>query len=127
MSGKLPNSTLTALPTVTIKLSGTELPESYLVYEVSISQTIYKISKASITILGGKSFQNTFEESEKSMFEPGVEIEISMGYDQKNTLVFKGIISKHALKIESGYEKYNYKNKLVLECSDKALKMTFEK
>lgn len=127
MSGKLPNSTLTALPTVTIKLSGTELPESYLVYEVSISQTIYKISKASITILGGNSFQNTFEESEKSMFEPGVEVEISMGYDQKNTLVFKGIISKHALKIESGYEKYNYKNKLVLECSDKALKMTFEK
>ena len=127
MSGKLPNSTLTALPTITIKLDGTELPASYLVYEVSIQQIIYKISKATVTILGGNSFQNTFEESEKSIFEPGVEIEISMGYDQKNTLVFKGIISKHALKIESGYEKYNYKSKLILECADKALKMTVEK
>ena len=127
MSGKLPNSTLTSLPTLIVKLDGTELPASYLVYEVTTWQTIYKISKASVTILGGNSFQNTFEESQKSMFEPGVEIEISMGYDQKNTMVFKGIISKHALKIESGYEKYNYKNKLVLECADKALKMTFEK
>lgn len=127
MAGKLPNSTLTSLPTVTIKLGGSELPASYLVYEIAIRQSIYKISKASVTILGGNSFQNSFEESEKSMFEPGVEIEVSMGYDQKNTLVFKGIISKHSLKIESGYEKYNYRNKLVLECADKALKMTLEK
>ena len=54
----------------------------------------------------------------------GKEVEISFCYDQSNSLVFKGIISKHSLKIQRGFQDNKTNNLLVIECVDKAVKLS---
>lgn len=127
MTAILPNSTLNANPSYSIQIAGSEIDASLVIFSIHVWQEANKISKARVVILGGDSYQNKFEESEDSKFEPGKEIEIKLGFDQKNESVFKGVISKHSLQIRPGYEQSTYKNALILDCSDKAIKMTAEK
>jgi Rhs element Vgr protein len=127
MTAILPNSTLNANPSYSIQIAGTEIAATFVIFSIHVWQEANKISKARIIILGGDSYQSTFIESEEDKFEPGKEIEIKLGFDQKNESVFKGVISKHALNIRPGYEQSTYKNALILDCSDKAVKMTTEK
>ena len=127
MTAILPNSTLNANPSYSIQIAGSEIDSSLVIFSIHVWQEANKISKGRVVILGGDSYQNKFEESEDSKFEPGKEIEIKLGFDQKNESVFKGVISKHSLQIRPGYEQSTYKNALILDCSDKAIKMTAEK
>lgn len=127
MTAKLPNKTVNLNPSYSIQIEGSELATTFVVFTIQVWQEVNIISKARIVILGGDSYQSTFEESEETQFEPGKEIEIKLGFDQKNETVFKGVISKHALKIRPGYELATHKNMLILECLDKAVKMTTER
>jgi D-alanyl-D-alanine dipeptidase len=68
-----------------------------------------------------------FPESEISSFAPGKAVDISLGYAQKNVKVFSGIITKHSIDIGLDYLSFSSRNLLVLEASDKAIKMTVGK
>ena len=47
-----------------------------------------------------------------------------MGYDQKNSTVFKGIIDKHSIVLKNGYQKQKSNSILVIECVDKSILLT---
>jgi len=104
-----------------IKINGTLLPNSYEVKSIETFKEVNKISKASFMIFGGDHFNNAFDESEDSLFDVGNAVEIQMGYDQKNTIVFEGIIEKHRISIQEGYTQNKERSALVISCVDKAI------
>ncbi|MEY2904583.1 MAG: hypothetical protein RJA52_599, partial [Bacteroidota bacterium] len=83
MTAKLPNKTVNLNPSYSIQIEGSELATTFVVFTIQVWQEVNTISKARIVILGGDSYQSTFEESEETQFEPGKEIEIKLGFDQK--------------------------------------------
>jgi Rhs element Vgr protein len=127
MSATSPNDTDSQLPSFTITLDGSPLDSSFVVLGLNVWKNVNKVSRASITILAGDTYMGTFEESESANFAPGVDVVISMGYDQTNIGVFTGVLVKHAISVKRGYETSNFRSLLVLECVDKAVKMTLAK
>lgn len=103
------------------------MAKDLVVMKIHVKSDINKVAKASVSILGGNSHESLFPESELADFEPGKEIVISMGYAEKNSQVFSGIIVKHRLSISEGYLSSSSKSLIVLEAADKAIKMTLEK
>ncbi|MEY3323673.1 MAG: hypothetical protein RLZZ417_3256 [Bacteroidota bacterium] len=111
----------------TITFNGSVLPDDLMVYKISTWEEVNKIARAKIEIIGGDTSLHLFPESEETAFEPGSEVEISLGFDQLNEVVFSGIIVKHSISIKPGYQNAYYKNLVVLECADKAIEMTYQK
>ena len=111
----------------TITFNGSELPNDLMVYKISTWEEVNKIARARIEIIGGDTSLHLFPESEEAAFQPGAEVEISLGFDQLNEVVFSGIIIKHNISVKSGYQNAYYKNLVVLECADKAIAMTYQK
>ena len=127
MSSKSPNDSLQLGISFEIKIGGKVVPKELVIMKILVKSEVNKISKASVSFLGGNSYENTFPESEMDFFEPGKEIVISLGYAEKAKQVFSGIIYKHRLAIGEGYLSYASRSLLVIEAADKAIKMTVEK
>ena len=119
-----PNDSLQKTTSFTVKLNNKELGSEYEVMRIHVWNEVFKVSRARITIVAGDSYLGTFEESEQADFAPGKDVEISVGYDQTNAVVFKGIILKHKIEIRDGYLTLASRSLLVLDCSDKAVKLT---
>ena len=97
------------------------LDSNFEINKIITFKEINKLSRARIQILGGDYTKNTFNESENKIFDPGNEVEIKFGYDQKLTLIFEGIILKHSISIKEGFIKKKSKSLLVIDCVDKAV------
>ncbi len=108
----------------TIKINSKELDSELIVMRVDVWGEVNKISRATISIIAGDIHLNTFEESEMADFEPGKDVEISLGFKQTNAIVFKGVVVKHRIEVRAGYERLRTRSVLILECADKAIKMT---
>lgn len=106
------------LVTYKIKVGGTELPATVHVMNINIEKEINRIPSAKIIIADGNPSKNDFAVSNDGLLIPGKEIEITAGYHSDETTIFKGIIIKHSLKIRSD------NSLLIIECRDKAVKMT---
>tara|TARA_B100000767_G_C19777995_1_gene543872 strand:- start:8834 stop:10648 length:1815 start_codon:yes stop_codon:yes gene_type:complete len=104
-----------------IKIDKKPLDSSYEVNKVLAFKEINKLGRARIHILGGDYTTNSFVESENEVFDPGNEVEIKLGYDQKYTLVFQGVILKHSISVKEGYLRKKTRSQLVIECVDKAV------
>jgi phage protein D/phage baseplate assembly protein gpV len=119
-----PSDSLNEIASFDVKVGGTQIESSYKLFRIQIFKEVNKLSRATISIMGGDPKENNFDESEESIFATGSEVEISLGYEQSNILVFKGIISKHALQIKKGFQTSATNNLLIIECVDKAVKLT---
>jgi Rhs element Vgr protein len=97
-----PNAILksTSLPSFTILSNGIALDASQVI-SIRISTEIGKIPDAEIILSDGNVAKQTFEVSTKNDFTPGNELEIKVGYHQKNKGVFKGNIIKHSIRTSS--------------------------
>ncbi len=126
-SKKSPDDSLQLVTSFEVKVGGKPLPKEMVVMKIHVKSEANKISRAYLSILGGKSYENLFPESENASFAPGKDVEISLGYAEKNTKVFSGIIVKHSLDVGLEYLSYSSRNLLILEAADKAIKMTIEK
>lgn len=115
----VPTSQPADLPTFSILINGNKIDATCKVASVSVIKSINRISSASIIMYDGNPSDETFEASSSGDFIPGKEIEIKAGYHSDESTIFKGIIVKHSIKI-----KKNLTSMLVLECKDKAVKMT---
>ena len=104
-----------------IKINGQLLDSDFEINKIITFKEINKLSRARIQILGGDYTKNTFNESENKIFDPGNEVEIKFGYDQKLTVIFEGIILKHSISIKEGFIKKKSKSLLVIDCVDKAV------
>jgi Rhs element Vgr protein len=110
---------------VTYKLfaGGVELGGEYQVLDIEIEKAVNKIGTARIvlTLEYDSGEDKTFEFSEESRLAPGEEIEVQLGYHSDDTSIFKGII------VNIGIRAYASMNQLILDCSDKAIKLTLDK
>ena len=98
-----------------IKIDKKPLDSSYEVNKVIAFKEINKLGRARIHILGGDYTTSSFVESESEVFDPGNEVEIKLGYDQKYTLVFQGIILKHSISVKEGYLRKKTRSQLIMQ------------
>lgn len=109
------------LVTFKILSEGTELPATAQVMHISVEKELNRIPTAKILILDGDPSSPNFPVSNADWFVPGKAIEIKAGYHADEETIFKGIVIKHSLKVRSNG------SFLIVECKDKAVKMTIGK
>lgn len=114
----IPSNQPKSVATFTLLSGGTELPKSYQVLSILVRKEINRIPSATLVLLDGDPAKQTFEISGKADFEPGKEIEIKVGYRSDEESIFKGVVVKHGIKVRKTGAA------LVVECKDKAEKMT---
>ncbi|MDX2304722.1 MAG: type VI secretion system tip protein VgrG [Microscillaceae bacterium] len=105
-----------------IKIDGKTLSNATPVVSISVSKIFNKIAMIRLVILDGDPSKRTFSLSNKDDFKTGREIEILLGYHQKNETVFKGLITKHSVKSTTNQASYLY-----IEAKEKAVLMTLER
>ena len=89
------------------------------VMSIVTCKEINRIPTAKIVLRDGDAAEETFAISNQEFFIPGKVIEIKLGKDRDNQLVFKGIVTRHCVKVtESG------QSDLVVECRDESVKLT---
>lgn len=106
------------IATFSIKIDGNAISETLNVFSVHVEKKVNRIPTAKIVILDGEPNTGKFEASSSSTFLPGSTISIEAGYDSKNELIFKGIITSQSLRIDSLIG-----SALEVECRDAAVKM----
>ncbi len=106
------------LVTFTITSGGSDIPDTYQILDIKISQEINKIAEAEITIRDGNASQQTFEITDSDTFVPGAEIEIQLGYESENESVFSGIVTKQSIKIDTAG------SLLLITCKDTIVQTT---
>lgn len=118
----IPISSPSEVVTTTILVNGAVIPDTVGVMGIQVVKEVNRIPFARVVIRDGSAAEEDFEISSGNSFIPGNEIEIQLGYSSENKIVFKGIITKHALKIRK-----DYSSVLMIECRDKAYKMTLNR
>lgn len=107
------------LATLSVKVNGSLIPDESRVYSIKVEYAINKISAAKIVILDGDASTGKFEASSSDTFLPGNDISIEAGYDTKNKLIFKGIITEQTIRIDDIIG-----SALIVTCKDEAIKTT---
>lgn len=115
----IPNPSQHDVSTFDILVNNTPINASYQLLGISINKEVNRIPTAKIIMRDGDAAQRTFEISNSNDFVPGNKIMIKLGFDSNNTQAFKGVITRHAVKI-----KENGKSELHIECKDETVKMT---
>ncbi|MBI0398299.1 type VI secretion system tip protein VgrG [Cyclobacterium marinum] len=103
--------------TVTVKVSGSELPDTVQIINVLVHRELNRIPYAKIVMLDGDPSSGNFPLSNEATLLPGSEIEILAGYNAEMVTIFKGSILNHKIKIRDRGAV------LVIDCKDKAFKM----
>lgn len=115
----IPNPSQHDVASFNILLNGAAMDASYEVLSISIDKEINRIPTAKIVLKDGDASLANFEISNKADFVPGTEIVIKIGFDSKNNQAFKGIITKHTIKVKESGD-----TQLLIECKDVAVRMT---
>ena len=115
----IPTSESSDLATQTIKINDAELERSYQIVSMTVSKEINRVASAKLCLIDGEASSSDFKGSNSELFIPGNEIEILSGYHSEEETIFKGIIVKQSIKIRK-----EGSAKLLIECRDKAHKMT---
>lgn len=113
------------LSSLAFLVDGSEIKDYYQISGVEVHKALNKISSAKVILQDGRTDipkTQKFQISETKDFEPGKEVEIKMGYDNKEKTVFKGIITGHRLRLRASGE-----HELIVRCSDKAIKLTLNR
>jgi len=119
VSQTLPGTQDVDLVTFTIKVDGTPLDSSFQVVSINVNKEINKIPMAKLVLYDGDAAAQDFAASNKDTLVPGAEIEVTAGYHSDEATIFNGIILRHSLKIRGSSSPL-----LILDCRDKAVKMT---
>lgn len=117
-SGYIQTAKTPDLVTYKVMSGGTELPVQYGIKSIVVEKEVNRIPHARIVILDGSAPDQNFKLSSENLLIPGKEIEITVGYHSKEDTLFKGVVVKHNLKVKNG------STYLIVECKDKAVKMT---
>lgn len=115
----IPNPSQHDVVSYNILLDGNDMDASYEILSISIDKEINRIPTAKILIKDGDASLAQFEISNKNDFIPGREIIIKIGFDSNNKQAFKGLITKHQVRV-----KENGNTQLMIECKDYAMRMT---
>jgi len=114
----IPSDRPKSVVTHTIISGGTEVSRQYQLLSIIVNKEVNRIPMATLVYTDGELSKQSFELSGKADFEPGKEIEIKVGYSTDEKTLFKGIVIKHSIRVR------NKNSVLIIECKDKAVKMT---
>ncbi|RCU50557.1 type VI secretion system tip protein VgrG [Corallincola holothuriorum] len=106
------------LITFTLKSDGVALSADYEVEMLDIRRHANKIASATLVLIDGDPARATFAHSSAATLVPGAEIEILVGYNSRETSLFKGILLRQQLKVTE-----NGTSRLKVECRDGAFVM----
>ncbi|MFD2036111.1 type VI secretion system tip protein VgrG [Belliella marina] len=109
------------LVTQTIYIDGRELSNVFHLLNVVVHKEVNRIPMAKLVFSDGDPSTRDFSLSNMDELMPGQSIEIAAGYHSDETVIFKGIIIKHQIKVK-GTSSY-----LIVECKDQAVKLTVGK
>ncbi|MEL6863534.1 MAG: type VI secretion system tip protein VgrG [Bacteroidota bacterium] len=102
-----------------ILINGSAISETYDIYELKVQKLANRIASAKLKILDGSVADESFPLSSGDDFVPGNEIELQAGFDLSTESIFKGIITSQSIQ----YKEHSG-SMLLVECRDKAVKMT---
>lgn len=114
----IPDKSLHGVDSFNIMLDNVAINPAYEVISVVVSKEINRIPTARIVMRDGEAATQKFEISDSNDIIPGKKIQIQFGRDGQNKQVFKGIITKNAIKV-----KENGNTELHIECKDEAVRM----
>ncbi len=114
----IPSEGAKSVATFTILSAGNKVSRQYHVLSIVVNKEVNRISSATIIMLDGDASEQSFNISNQPDFEPGNEIEIKVGFSNQEETIFKGIVIKHGIKVRKN------NSVLVIECKDKAVRMT---
>jgi Rhs element Vgr protein len=114
----IPSDAPKSVCTFTILSDGEEVPKEHHMLSLVVNKEINRIPSATIIFMDGNPAGESFEISNQELFQPGREIEIKAGYSSNEETIFKGIVIRHGIKIRKKG------SVLVVDCRDKAVKMT---
>ncbi|MGX5820941.1 type VI secretion system tip protein VgrG [Chitinophaga lutea] len=86
---------------------------------LSIGLELNKIPWARLIFADGAVESQEFAKSNMDLFSPGKPVEILLGYNQQQEPIFKGIIIRHAVKVQQARH-----YRLEIECRDVAVRST---
>jgi Rhs element Vgr protein len=112
-------SDVTTFDILTGKVGKLNVVNGFQLLSMQITKEANKIPFAKIVLRDGDSAKETFDTSDTDDFIPGKQIQIKIGRDGNNTLLFKGIIVSHAIKIRE-----NGNSELTIECKDECIRMS---
>jgi Rhs element Vgr protein len=104
---------------VSVSSEGTALPDSAKLLSLRVTRAVNRVPAACLEFVDGDMPSGTFPLSDAEQFKPGADIKIHAGYGGDEACIFEGIVIKHAVRITR-----NNDARLVVECRDKAIKMT---
>ncbi|WP_267221332.1 type VI secretion system tip protein VgrG [Dyella silvae] len=113
-----PNANTNGAIRVTVSASGQPLATLPIV-SVTVRRAVNRIPWAEIVLVDGDMPTGSFALSDAATFAPGADIAISAGYGDDEAPLFKGVVVRHSVKIGG-----ETSSRLVIECRDKATKMT---
>lgn len=114
----VPGTESADLSTTLIKVNGQPLPDIVRPSGIRVSRCANRIPFAVLTFIDGDVSSQRFEVSDTDLLSPGNPIEIHAGYHGNNSLIFKGIIVRHALRIIQEGQSH-----IEIECKDEAVKL----
>lgn len=98
---------------------GVGFDEAASLISVTVRYAVNKVPSATLVFSDGDMPERKFPLSDSSKLKPGMAITVKAGYGDDETPIFSGIVVKHGLTISG-----NNDARLVIECRDKAIKMT---
>lgn len=115
----IPNPSTHDVASYDILVEDQALNASYQLLSLSISMEINRVAVARIVLRDGEASEQKFDISDSDDLIPGKKIKIKLGFDGNNTQLFKGIITRHLVKVRE-----NGNTELRIECRDETVKMT---
>lgn len=122
MNAPSPVTSAGSLVTFTVKVDGKAIDSSFEVAGIRTWAEVNRVPRARLTIHDGSPADQTFAISEGKTFVPGNDLEILAGYGSKEASVFKGVIVKQALEVDTSNAPA-----LVVDVFDQSLAMTLER
>ncbi|MGB3464156.1 MAG: type VI secretion system tip protein VgrG [Cyclobacteriaceae bacterium] len=107
------------LVTFQVKANGSEIDGTYQVHTITVDRNVNRVSYCELELLDGNVSTEDFPISDSDDFVPGSEVEILAGYENKNSSVFKGIVTSQSIRITK-----DAGSVLVVTVKDKSIKMT---
>jgi Rhs element Vgr protein len=115
----IPNNSTHDVATCQILVDGNVLDPSFQLLSLSVTKESNRVPMAKLIFRDGEVAEKDFPLSNNDSFAPGKNVVVKIGRDTTNTQVFKGILTRHALKVKA-----NGNSELHIECRDEAVKMS---
>ncbi len=119
MPGVSPLQDSIGVVTLSVLVAGQRLAQSADLISVTVRRAANTVPSARLVFNDGDMPEHKFPISDAEDLKPGALLAVKAGYGQQEETLFEGIVVKHGLRVMGTNDA-----RLVVECRDKAVKMT---